>query len=146
MSRIRPDSGTSLIEVVVAIMVVSIAVIAVMSNQPQAWITAGKTDYLGRAANLVQSELERNELWIMNPNNTVTVTSGANPPRTICTGGEGTGYSAQAGDACYSMTTTVEQPTTGVELWRVTVRVTWPGSTRALTESVLVTRQECFRY
>lgn len=143
MLRTRPDSGTSLIEVVVAIMVVSIAVIAVMSNQPQAWITASKSDYLGRAANLVRSELERNELWIMNPNNTVTLSSTAG---TVCTGGEGDDYSRQTGDACYTMTTTIEQPTASVEMWRVTVRVTWPGSTSALTESVLVTRQESFRY
>jgi Tfp pilus assembly protein PilV len=138
----HPDSGTSLVEVVVAIMVVSVAVIAVMSNQPQAWITAGKSDYLGRGANLLQGELERNELWIMNPNNTVTLSSSE---RKVCTGGEGADYSGQDGDACYTMTTTIEQPDADVEIWRVTVSVR-SGKEKALTGSVLVTRQESFRF
>ncbi len=141
MSSIRRNSGTSLVEVLVAIMITSIAVTAALSHQPQAWRLAGKTDNLGRAAGIIQSELERSELWIMNPNNTITL---ASTSRTVYTGGQGDDYTPQAGDVSYTVQTTITKPSS-VDVWKVTVKVTWPGNSTGITESIWVTRQETFR-
>ena len=147
MCKLRPeapgkyatDKGTTLVEVIVAIMLVSIAVMAVMSTLPQAWVTAGRTDHLGRAAGILLKELESNELLIMNPNRSVTTTS---TPiiRTVTTSGQTT---PQTGDVSYIVQTTIASA--GTDVWRVTVRVTWPGNTTGISGSVLVTRQEPFR-
>ncbi len=138
MCSLRGNKGTSLIEVLVAIMILSIAVLAALANQPQAWMVAGKTDYLGRAAGVLQGELEKNEVLIMNPNRAVLVgtntvsmsTSGAATPLT--------------GDAVYTVQTTIAA--VGTNIWRITVGVTWPGNTAGISGSLLVTRQEPFRY
>ncbi|MFB3925266.1 MAG: hypothetical protein ACE14T_04365 [Syntrophales bacterium] len=131
------EKGISLIEVVVAILLTAIGVIALLSLQPQAWEMSGKTDYLGRAAGILNSELERVELSIMNPNNSVTA---GTTSRTVLTSG---GSSALTGDASYTVQTTIASA--GTNVWRVTVVVTWPANSTGVSGSLLVTRQEPFR-
>jgi hypothetical protein len=139
LDKSTTDKGTTLVEVIVAIMLVSIAVMAVMSNLPQAWVVAGRTDHLGRAAGILLKELETNELLIMNPNQSVTTTT--DPIiRTVTTSGQTT---PQAGDVSYTVQTTIVSA--GTNIWRVTVGVTWPGNATGISASVLVTRQEPFR-
>ena len=118
-------------------MLVSIGVIAVLSLQPQAWKTAGKTDYLGRAAGVLQSELERKEALIMNPNQAIP----ADSTNTIYISGDA---ARQSGDASYTVKTTVASA--GTAIWRVTVKVTWPSNTTGISGSVLATRQDGFEY
>ncbi|MDD5233761.1 MAG: prepilin-type N-terminal cleavage/methylation domain-containing protein [Syntrophales bacterium] len=138
MCSMRSNSrGTSLVEVVIAMFIISVGILALLSIQPEAWKMAGRTDFLGRAAGILQNELERTELAIMNPNNAVVV--GTNS-RTVNASGEA---SAQPGDMAYTVTTTVAA--VGTDSWRVTVGINWTGHAQGISGSVLVTRQEHFR-
>ena len=136
---LRSRRGISLLEVVIAMFLTTIAVMAVMSLQPAAWKTAGRADYMGRAAGILHKELQTQEACIMNSNNTVPATG--NPTtRTVFAGG---GTSAQAsGDAQFTVATTITSIATNV--WRVTVRVTWTGNATGISESLVVTRQQAF--
>ncbi|MDD5167440.1 MAG: prepilin-type N-terminal cleavage/methylation domain-containing protein [Syntrophales bacterium] len=133
------DRGLSLVEVVIALMLTSVAVMAILSMQPTAWKTAARSDMMGRASGILYAELLRQEAWIMNPCNTVT-TTGTNPaPVAFFASGAA---SAQAGDLPFTVTTTITN--IGTNTWRVTVRVAWPNHP-GISESLTVTRQEGFR-
>lgn len=133
------NRGLGLVEVVIAIFLTTIAVLAVMSMQPAAWKTAARSDYLGRAAGILHEELQRQEALIMNPCNAVT--TGTTGPTTVYASGQ---TAAQAtGDATFQRTTTITSVATNV--WRVTVRVAWTGHT-GISESLVVTRQEGYRF
>jgi hypothetical protein len=113
---------------------------ALLSMQPISWQTAGRSDFMGRAAGILQSELERNEIRIMNPVNTVTT---GTTTRTIYPSNLTSGTTPQKGDVAYTAATTISS--LGSTAWRVDVRVTWPGNNRGIAESMTVTRQETFR-
>jgi len=140
MSAIHNNRGIGLVEVLVAIMLVSIALVAVLAMQPQALMTAGRTDHLGRAAGILLNELERNEAIIMNP----TMDIPASSTRNVYTGGEGDAYAPKSGDTTYTVATTIA--TSGANAWRVTTRITWPGNATGISGSILATRQEAFRF
>jgi Tfp pilus assembly protein PilV len=131
--------GTTLIESVIAILLVSIGLIGLMSMQPSAWRASGRADYLGRAAMTLGRELTSRELAIMNPCNTVALT-----PETKVVNASGQ-VTAQSGDVSFTVQTTITS--LGANVWRVTVRVSWPPlNATGITESVIVTRQENFRF
>jgi hypothetical protein len=135
--------GIGLVEVVIAIFLTTVGVLAILSMQPSAWTAVGKSDYLGRGAGILHRELELREAWIMNPCNVVP--TGNRPTQTVTVSGS-TGL---AGDATYTVNTNIiAASATGP--WTVTVTVTWPNQLahgyRNLTESLLVSRQENFRF
>ncbi len=115
-----------------------VAVLALFSLQPTAWQTAGRSDYLGRASGILHETLMTQEALIMNPCNAVT--TGQTGPIQVFASGQA---AAQPGDARFDVTTTI----TGLaaNVWRITVRVAWPGHT-GISESLVVTRQEGFRF
>jgi len=130
--------GFSILEVVIAIFLTTVGVLAIMSLQPAAWQTAFRSDYMGRAAGILHEELQTRESFIMNCCNTVTADT---TEATVYAGG---GTDAQAaGDARFTVTTTIASIDTNV--WRVTVRVAWQGHT-GISESLVVTRQQAFSY
>ena len=131
--------GISLVESVIAILILSIGLLGLLSMQPSAWRTTTQTDHLGRAAMLLNRELTSRELAIMNPCNAVS--TGA-VSQTLQASGQST---AQAGDIAFNVVTTTTSVATGV--WRVTVQVSWPPlNATGITESIVVTRQEGFRF
>ena len=136
------ERGISLIEVIIAIFLTTVGVLAVLSLQPAAWRTVGKSDYLGRAAGILHEELERREALIMNPNNAVAVGETA---ATVLTSGQG---AAVAGDAAYTVTTTITSE--GAGFWRVEVAVEWAnqlsGNYRNVEDSIVVTRQNAYAF
>jgi len=141
-SLILSKRGIGLIEVVIAIFLVTIGVMAILSMQPSAWRTVGKSDYLGRGAGILHRELEAREIFIMNSCNVVL--TGDQAPQTIVVSGlEG----AVSGDATYTVNTNITA--VSASSWRVTVTVTWPEQllrgSRDLTESIIVTRQQKFQ-
>lgn len=140
MSRsICNSRGITLIEAVIAILILSIGLIGLLSMQPQAWQMTARTDYLGRAAMTLNKELTLRELAIMNPCNAVV--TGA-LTQVLNTSGQG---AAQTGDISFTVVTTTTNIATNV--WRVTVRVSWPPlNATGITESIVVTRQETFRF
>jgi prepilin-type N-terminal cleavage/methylation domain-containing protein len=131
--------GYTLIEVLIAIVIVSVGVLAIFSLQPRAWQAAGKADFMGRAGEILYRELETQQVRIMNPNNAIV---DSDSTRTVNTSGQST---AIRGDAPYTIQTIVSnlEPDSS---WRVTVRVTWPTSSTGIQESLIATRQERFRF
>lgn len=137
LTLIYNKKGLSMIEVLIALFLTMIGVMALISMQPQGWVLSGRSDYLGRAAGVLHEELETIESLIMNPCNNVT----AGIARNVRVSGMG---SAQSGDAIYIVTPTITS--IGANVWRVTVIVTWPGNNIGIRESLVVTRQEPFRF
>ncbi|MCU0531367.1 MAG: hypothetical protein MUE57_08435 [Syntrophales bacterium] len=134
------ERGITIIEVVITLFLTAVGIMALLSMQPISWQTAGRSDFMGRAAGILQSELERNEIRIMNPVNTVTT---GTTTRTIYPSNLTSGTTPQKGDVAYTAATTISS--LGSTAWRVDVRVTWPGNNRGIAESMTVTRQETFR-
>lgn len=145
LRSILNNRGISLLEVVIAIVLVTIGVMAILSMQPSAWRTVSKSDYLGRGAGMLHRELESRETWIMNPCNVVPI--GIRPQQAIAVSGMG---GAVQGDATYTVNTTIAPVAGTTNSWTVTVIVTWPDQLlrgyRNLQESIVVTRQNSYRF
>jgi len=147
MSRLLLSKrGIGLIEVVIAIFLVAIGVMAILSMQPSAWRTVGKSDYLGRGAGILHRELELREAWIMNPCNVVPL--GIRPVKNIIVSGLG---AEVRGDATYTVNTNITAVAGPIPFWTVTVTVTWPDQVarsplHPLVESVDVARQDRFSF
>jgi Tfp pilus assembly protein PilV len=129
-----------LLEVVIAIFIATVAVMAILGLQPAAWKTSARADYMGRAAGILHQELQRRELWIMNPCNAVTP---GTTPAAVPVSGHTTVLPGDTGDMTFNVTTTISS--LGTKIWRVTVTVAWPGHD-GISESIMVTRQESFRF
>ena len=141
MSRTACNNrGITIVEVLITLFLTAVGIMALLSMQPTAWNTAGKSDFMGRAAGILQSELERNELQIMNPVNSVT--TGILASKTMYASSQST---QQAGDVPFTVNTTVLPLGSATNAWTVTIRVTWPGNTRGVSETAIVSRQEYFR-
>jgi hypothetical protein len=147
MSRlILSKRGIGLLEVVIAIFLAAIGVMAILSMQPSAWKAIGKSDYMGRGAGILHRELELRESWIMNPCNQVPP-DGDRPVETVIVSGLG---AEVRGDATYTVNTNIAAVAGTTNEWTVTVTVTWGDQLshnyRNLQESVIVAQQEAFRY
>jgi Tfp pilus assembly protein PilV len=134
------NRGITIVEVLITLFLTTVGILALLSMQPTAWNAAGRSDFMGRAAGILQSELERNELQIMNPNNAVS--TGVLPNRNVYASSQST---KQSGDVTYTVATTVTPLAGATNAWQVKVQVTWPGNTRGVSESTIVSRQEYFR-
>jgi prepilin-type N-terminal cleavage/methylation domain-containing protein len=138
------NRGVTLIESVIAILLVSIGLLGLLSMQPSALQTTARTDYVGRAAMMLHKELTAQELRIMNPCNAVAAGT-VTVSRNLYTSGQ---EAVQAGDIGFI----VQTVTTGIaaNMWRVTVTVSVPPPNTAdikdITGSIVVTRQEPFRF
>ena len=130
--------GLGLIEVVIAMFITVVAVLAIFSLVAPTWKTAARSDYLGRASGILYEELVRQEARIMNA--CCSVTEGVLPTTAVNSSGQPT---VQSGDAQFNVTSTITSLATNV--WRVTVRVAWTGNT-GISESMIVTRQQGFVY
>ena len=100
-----------------AVVLIGVGIIGLLSLLPSGWRLSGTSDSLGRAAGILQAELESNEGWIMNENNTVTATA---VPEVKVIYGVGRTV-LQPGDIAYTVST--ERADLG-DSWRVRVRVT----------------------
>lgn len=134
------NRGITMVEVLITVLLTTIGILALISMQPTAWSAAGRSDFMGRAAGILQSELERNEIQIMNPNNAVT--TGVLPSRAVYSSSQS---SLQAGDVTYTVNTTVTPLAGATNAWSVQVRVTWPGNARGVSETLIASRQEFFK-
>jgi len=133
------NRGITIVEVLITLFLTTVGILALLSMQPTAWNAAGRSDFMGRAAGILQSELERNELQIMNPINVVTPGTTVQSPRYASSQS-----SSQAGDVPFTVSTTITALAGTTNAWTVKIQVTWPGNTRGITESTIVSRQEYF--
>jgi Tfp pilus assembly protein PilV len=137
------NKGIGLIEVVIALFLLSIGVLSVLSLQPSSWNLSGKADSLSRGGGLLRSELEANEILLMNPNfpNPCIAVNPLVATRTVFSSNEA---AAQSGDFTFTVQTTILDNLDGT--WSLRVRVTWPANNTGISESRVVTRQEPFRF
>ena len=129
----------SLIEVGIALFLLTFSIMALISLQPAAWRLAGSSDFMGRAAGILQKQLQAAEARIMNPNSIIP--TGTTIDNKVLASGQ---EAVQQGDAAFTVQTTTTD-LGGGNSYRVSVRVTWPGSQTGITESLIVTRQEYYR-
>ncbi len=135
--------GIGLIEVLISVFLISVGILALLSLQPSAWRLTSSSDFLGRAGGLLHKEMETTEAVLMNPNfpNPCTAANPLVTTRNVFISGQG---AAQPGDMPFAITTTITDNLNAS--WRVQVRVTWAGNNTGISESLLVTRQENFRF
>ncbi len=127
--------GITLIEVLISITLISVGVLGLLTLLPSGWRLSFTSDSLGRAAGILQSELEANEIVIMNENNAVDLEV---PDKKVYGSGKET---SQRGDIAYTVRT--QRADLGGS-WRVRVQVTWPNNDVGISQSVIVTRQKAF--
>lgn len=131
------EKGFGLLEVVIAVFMTAVGILAIFSLLSPAWRTVGRSDSLGRASGILYEQLMRQESRIMNPCCKIEV---GTLPTTVYTSGQA---SAQPGDAQFNVTTNITS--VGTNVWRVSVRVAWPGNA-GVSESLVVTRQQGFLF
>jgi Tfp pilus assembly protein PilV len=141
LSLLCNKKGMGMLEVVIAIFLTTVGIMAILSLQPSAWQTAGRSDYLGRASGILYKTLEDYEAQIMNPCNAVTL--GDVPATTVQVSGQGAGL---AGDMTFTVATNISQDGTNPSAFVVTVTVTWATNATGIRESLTVTRQELNRF
>jgi type IV pilus modification protein PilV len=141
-SSICSNKGLTLIEVLIALFLISVGMLGLLSLQPSAWNLTGKSDRLGRAGGILHQELEAYEGMLMNPNypNPCVAVNPLVTAKEVNASGQST---PQPGDATFGVQTTVQD---NVTHWSVRVRVTWPGNANGISETRTVIRQEPFRF
>jgi len=127
-----------MIEVLVSVVLISVGVLSLLTLLPSGWRLAGTSDLLGRAAGILQAELEQNEILILNGKNTPVTNPGSPATKQVYGSGKTT---AQPGDVRYTVETEVVNSVGGFLVW---VRVTWPGNSTGIAESVFVGPQKYF--
>jgi len=128
-----------MLEAVIALFITAVAVMGTFALMAPSWRTTSRSDFTGRAANILHDQLQRQEVWIMNSRNAVA--TGKTGPITIYPSG---GTAPQfSGDAPFDVTTTITS--IGNQVWRVTVRVDRDGYA-GISESLVVTRQNDYRF
>jgi len=130
----------SLIEVLIAIFITAVGLMAIMSIQPTAWRTAASADFRGRAAEILHSRLETIEQGIMNPCNAVAV---GITNTTVYASGQAAPVT-NGGDVAFNVQTNIQS--LGASTWRVNITVTWPGNNVGIKSGIVVIRQERFRF
>lgn len=145
------NRGIGLIEVVIAIFLVTVGVLAILSMQPSAWKLVGKSDYLGRAAGMLHKELETRQACVMD--SCIPLAACQNPATHQVFVSGNAAEVPNAGDAPYTLQTQITDVTPGpnsVKMYNIQVTVTWkdpmvPGL-RNLVESAIVTLQQPFSF
>ena len=127
--------GISLVEVVIAIFLTTFGILVLLSMEPMSWKTATKSDLMGKAAEILQRELENNELFIMNSGNAITI---GTTNKTVYASGEAT---LQTDDTAFTVQTKITN--NGDGSWTVAVTVTGPDN-KTVSESVIATRQQAY--
>jgi hypothetical protein len=136
--------GMSLVEVLVAFLLTSVGIMALLALQPTGWKTMAKADYVGRASGILYKTLADNENVILNPCNTVpmgTWTFSVNSSDQA---------SAIPGDITYTVTTTTAldaNSTSTQGIVDVTVNVSWPPlNSQGISETMVVARQQMSKF
>ncbi len=136
-TSINNRRGFTLIEVLIALVLIMTGILGVLSVFPSGWQTNVRAERIGRAAQIMSGEMATLQLTIMNSCNAVP-TSSYSP--TVYSSGRTT---AQPGDASFMVTRTVQ--TAGANAWLVTVQVTWTGNPTGIQDSSLVVRDDNYK-
>lgn len=128
-----------MVEVLIAFILTSIGIMALLALQPTGWKTMAKADYVGRASGILYKTLEDNENFILNPCNIPTLGTTTVP---VTSSDQA---SAITGDITYQVTTTIAQDGT-TSGYLVTVKVTWPLNSTGISETMVVAPQQLNKF
>jgi len=135
MSKMNNDKGITVIESLIAVVLTAIAIISLMPMQSISLTVGTRADYMGRAAYLMQSELEAREYAIMNQNISITLT----PTDPFVTKYTVNGaLTASAADTFFTVRTFVNTAAGATNAWIVHVQVTWPGGPASGVRSSII--------
>ncbi len=139
--------GMGLVEVIIAVFLTTVGVLALLTLQPTARSTTLHADYIGRAAGILHKTMEYHENLILNPSNPITLGDLDGEGKTVYTSGDGP---RQSGDIGYTVKTNIVQDENNVNGFVVTVTVKWDATAGQkageIKESLIVARQEFARY
>jgi Tfp pilus assembly protein PilE len=157
MSLLRVSKGMGLLEVIIAMFLTTVAIMATMSLQAPSLRTAARSDYFGRAAEILERQMESTEAYLMNANNTLA-NAGTGIPAlpTVVNANASATYQVYTsgspapidGDITYTVTTTITgvylNPVNGfMNTYRVDVQVTWPPlNPTGISQTIFVSRQD----
>jgi Tfp pilus assembly protein PilV len=134
---LKNDKGLTMVECVTALVLTTVAVLTIVSMQSLAWQGAGKSDYLGRAACLLQRELESNEYQIMRgeiPENGI-----------ICADKNGNDVDCEDSSSLFSVSLATSTPATiPANTTLLSVEVKWPARKNGIKSSIIVSPQGAF--
>jgi Tfp pilus assembly protein PilV len=141
ISTVRNNRGITLIESMIAMLLTMIAILALAPMQDTSLRSVLRADYLGRAAGIMQSELELREYQVMS--GYIPATIGAS---TIHQSVTVSGEAGVTGDATFVITTIIAEsnPVTNPRSWIINVQVTWLSNSTGMKSSILATQQEGF--
>lgn len=135
-SILQNKKGITLVEAVIALFIAAIAIFAVAPMQDMAIRTAGRSDFLGRAAEIAQAEAVTREAIIMTPYcPTPPTVCPPLPPGYI----DSVNQAVVVDNITFSVTTVTTHP--AQNLWLVSVNVTWPGNVNGITNNRVITQQ-----
>jgi Tfp pilus assembly protein PilV len=118
------NKGISMVESLVAIVLTAIAIVTLMPMQNNAIRTVSRSDYLGRAEGIMQSQLELEESKIIN--NTGAMASLCTPVTSTPPAITVSGQPGVAGDVTFKVVTTrTIPPTANNNTCLINVTVTW---------------------
>jgi len=134
------NCGISIVEMMVAIVITMIGVLSIFTLQSSSWKTVAKSDYLGRASQILANEMQRQESLICNPHYLVEVWTKTFKVKTSDPDADGVAGASTSGDADYTIT--IKRESIGTDIWRVTINVSWPPlNSTGITENMVITRQ-----
>jgi len=134
--------GVGMVEVLIAIFLTTTAILALLGLQNPGWRNMAKADYTGRASGILYKMLEKKENVILNPCNLITTGTCANVD--VYTSGQSAKIN---GDVTYHVVTCTNLlDASNTNAYIVSATVTWDANSTGISESMIVTRQEAFRY
>jgi Tfp pilus assembly protein PilV len=144
--------GISLVEALIAVFLTGIAAVAILVMQDTSWRTGAKSDYFGRAAGILQTELELRQDQISRPSADMTDQAKVDPNIWPL----GVAHSRNVhvidplsnavaanitGDKIFTVTTAVTSQ--GGKQYLVNAQVTWPGTTQGIRGSMIAVCTSC---
>lgn len=134
------NKGITLVESLIAVLLAGVAIVSLMPMQDMALRTASKSDNMGRAHGVLQAELEFQEQRIMKTLLNTDIAAGSTT-KTV----PASGVTGIAGDANFTVVTTISLKPTLTNAWYVHVKVTWPGNATGIENRMIVTQQMGFQ-
>lgn len=124
-------------ECLIAVLLTAIGIVSLMPMQDKALRAMSRSDYMGRAQGIMQSELESQENIIMNSTNTIT--AGTFTKTVYASSNGSTSAMTGSGDAYFTVVTIISSAT-GTNSWFVNVKVTWTANTTGISSSIVASR------
>ncbi len=123
-----------MIDALMALCITLVGVAGLLATLPIGWGLAGTADMRTRALEIMHSQLENDEMLIMDPCNTFAV-NGHLTQETVTSSGAAVPL---PGDLTFTVNKWIGQAASG---WYITVQVTWPGTSNGVSETRIVNRQ-----